>query len=99
MAHQGLALRIREGAEPQVGVAMAVLAGHGLPDPPAAVAGLRAKDAQEEQGHAVGQGQQALQQLQRGGVRPVEVLADDDQGALFRRALDRRLHGAEREPP
>ncbi len=95
VAHKHFALGAGEGVQPQVDVAMRVVSRGGCPQPPGAMVPLRAEDANEQQWNAVGQGQQSLQQLDRGGVGPVQVLADENQRTVAGGTLNQGLHGAE----
>ena len=68
--------------ECQVCVPMRVLARGALFDLPAAALRFRSKDTEEQERDAIRQGEQSLQQRQRGWVGPMQVLTDEDQWPL-----------------
>ena len=67
----------------------------GFPDPPTAVVLLRTKNEDEQQWGSLRHSQELLQQLDGGGISPVEVLALDYQRAFACGTLNEPLHGSE----
>jgi hypothetical protein len=97
VADQDRAFGGAEGRQPQIGVPVMVTPGRQLLDLPAAVLHLGTEDAQQQQRRAVGQGERSFQQVQRGWVSPVQILADEDEGVLLGRTFDQGQHRAEGE--
>ena len=96
--HQGMGLLQGEGGEEELLVAIGVgLPGQVLEARRGGVR-LRAPHQAEEDRGLLCQGEQVLEQTCRGVVQPVDVLEDEDEGALLRQAADEEAHGAEHLP-
>ncbi len=86
----------RQGVEGDLPDPVRQLPRHVLLEPPCAVVALGPSGHQQQERLGVGVGGQPLQELQRGGVRPVQVLDRDGDGSVSRQTGRQRAHDLER---
>ena len=93
LGQQLAAVGFGQGLQGDLGVAMAVGAGRLVAQAPAALVVALAKDQAEHQRRLVGDGQQIVEQGQRGFVGPVQVVEGDDQRPLAGRGGEKLAGG------
>ena len=86
----------RQRVERELARAVRQLAAHVLLQPPRAVVALGPRGDDEQQGRRVGVAGQPLQELERRGVGPVQVLDRDRDGAVGGEAREQGAHHLER---